>query len=199
MALVSVSEKCFNTIESVLKAVKTGDIRSSEVMLKSLGKDGLLVQQQASVYCDRLKEAEDEHKRQVEAITRQINELYQEQKQHEKRKKELEAKKSSLTNMKNHYIQSKREAKVKYQEAEREKREAEEKYEEFRTYWWVPIYGQYLAVREIIEENNGKARAASREMARHERDAEEAEREIERTNSGIRQVSCKLTMASLFS
>ena len=168
-------------------------------MLKSLGKDGLLVQQQASLYCERLKEAEDEHKRQVEAITRQINELYQEQKQHEKRKKELEAKKSSLTNMKNHYIQSKREAKVKYQEAESEKREAEEKYEEFKTYWWVPIFGQYLAVREIIKENDGKARAASRDMARHERDAEEAEREIERTNSGIRQVGCKLTMASLFS
>lgn len=76
----------------------------------------LLVQQQASVYCDQLKEAEDEHKRQVKAITRQINELYQEQKLHEKRKKELEAKKSSLMNMKNHYIQSKQETKVKYQE-----------------------------------------------------------------------------------
>lgn len=159
----------------------------------------LLVQQQTSVYCDQLKEAEDEHKRQVEAITRQINELYQEQKQHEKRKKELEAKESSLMNMKNHYNQSKREDKVKYQEAEREKREAEKEYKEFKTYWWVPIYGQYLAVRKIVEENNGKARAASRDMACHERDVEEAEREIERTNSGIRQVSCKLTMASMFS
>lgn len=102
-------------------------------------------------------------------------------------------------NMKNHYIQSKWEAKVKYQEAEREKREAEKKYKEFKTYWWVPIYGQYLAVREIVEENNGKAKAALRDMARHERDAEETKREIERTNSGIRQASCKLTMASMFS
>ena len=63
----------------------------------------------------------------------------------------------------------------------------------------MPIYGQYLAVRKIVEENNGKARAASRDMARHERDAEEAKREIEQTNSGIRQVSCKLMMASMFS
>ena len=102
-------------------------------------------------------------------------------------------------NMKNHYNQSKREDKVKYQEAEREKREAEKEYKEFKTYWWVPIYGQYLAVRKIVEENNGKARAASRDMACHERDVEEAEREIERTNSGIHQVSCKLTMASMFS
>lgn len=66
-------------------------------------------------------------------------------------------------------------------------------------YWWVPIYGQYLAVCKIVEENSGKARAASRDMARHERDVEEAEREIERTNSGIRQESCKLMMASMFS
>ncbi|PFX21719.1 structural maintenance of chromosomes protein 2-like [Stylophora pistillata] len=187
MALVSVSEKCFNTIESALKAVKTGDIRSSEIMLKSLGNDGLLVQQQASVYCDRLREAENEHKQQVEAITRQINELYQEQKQHEKRKKELEANKSVLRSKKNHYIQGKREALRKYQEVEWQKREAEEKFEELKTFWWVPIYGQYLVVRELFEENDKKARHASREMHRHERDAEEAERDIERTNSGIRQ------------
>ena len=52
----------------------------------------LLVQQQTSVYCDQLKEAEDEHKRQVEAITRQINKLYQEQKQHEKKEKRIRSK-----------------------------------------------------------------------------------------------------------
>ena len=199
MALVSVSEKCFNTIESVLKAVKTGDIRSSEDMLKSLGKDGLLVQQQASVYCDRLREAEDEHKRQVEIITRQRDELYQEQKQYEKRKKELEANKSSLMSKRDHYIQRKHETLVKYQDAEREKREAEEKNEELKTYWWVPIYGQFLFLREIFEENNRRVRAASREMARHESKIEKAEREIARTNSGISQVSCKFTMASMFS
>ena len=101
--------------------------------------------------------------------------------------------------MKNHYIQSKQEALVKYQEAEREKREAEKKYRHLKTYCWVPIYGQYLAVRKIVEENNGKARAALREMACHERDVEEAKREIERTNSVTRQVSCKLTMANMFS
>lgn len=189
MALVSVSAKCFNNIETALKAVKMGDIRRSEAMLKSVKEDGLFLQRAASVLCYRLREAEDKHKQQVEAITEQINELYQEQKQHEKRKQELETNISSLTYEKERYRQSKRDASRKYQEAQREKREAEEKYEELEKYFWVPFYGLYLGVRELVERNDNKARAAQREMASYERDMERADRDIAWANSGIYQVS----------
>ena len=188
MALVSVSSKCFNTMEIVFEALKAGDSSSSEVMLKSIKQDGLLLQREASALCTRLKQAEGEHQKQAEELTRQINDLYQVQIQHEKRKQELETKKSSLTNEKERYRQRRQEASRRKQEAENEKREAQQKYEEFEKYFWIPIVGGILAIRELVEKNENKARAASREMDRFESDIKRADRDIAWANSGISKV-----------
>ena len=194
MALVSVSSKCFNTMEMVFEAVKTGDTSRSEVMLKSMKQDGLLLQREASALCDRLKQAEGERQQQEEDLTRQINDLYQVQIKQEKEKRELETRISSLTNEKERYRQSRQEASRRKQEAEREKREAEDKRDELYKYFWIPIYGQILFIRELIENNSSKAIAASREMARFESDIKRAESEIAWANSGICVVSMILKL-----
>ncbi|KAL9989189.1 hypothetical protein ACROYT_G003712 [Oculina patagonica] len=172
-------------MEMVFEAVKNGKTSSSEVMLKSIKQDGLLLQREASALCDRLKEAEEEHQKQAEDLTQQINDLYQVQIEHEKSKQELETKVSSLTNEKERCRQRRQDASRRKREAEREKREAEEKYEELEKYFWVPFYGQFLAIREIIENNGSKARDASREMACFESDIRKAESDIAWANSGI--------------
>lgn len=188
MALVSVSSKCFNAMEMVFEAVKSGNTSRSVVMLKSIKQDGLLLQREASALCGRLKQAEEEHQKQAEDLTRQINDLYQVQTQHEKRKQELETRISTLTNEKERCRQRRQEASGRKREAEREKREAEEKLEEFKKYFWIPVVGQILAIRELIENNESKARDASREMARFESDINKAESEIAWANSGICEV-----------
>lgn len=189
MALVTMSSRCFNTIQTFFEAVKTGDTSSSKVMLKSIKQDGLLLQREALALCDRLKQAEEEHQKQDEDLTRQINDLYQEQIQQEKRKQELETKKSSLTNEKERCSQRRQVASRRKQQAEQEKREAEERYDELEKYWWIPIVGQILAVRELIENNEKKAKEASRDVDRYESDIKRAESEISRANSGILEVS----------
>ncbi|KAJ7323401.1 hypothetical protein OS493_031876 [Desmophyllum pertusum] len=126
MALVSVSSKCFKAVETALAAVKSGDICRSMVTLKSIKQDGLLLQREASVLLNRLRQAVGEHQQKEEGLTRQMNELYHDQMQHEKRKTELETKKSSLTNEKERSNQSKQEASRRYRQAEKEKRDAEE-------------------------------------------------------------------------
>ena len=177
-------------MEMVFEAVKTGDSSRSEVMLQSIKQDGLLMQRGASALCDRLKQAEGERQQQAEDLTRQINDLYQVQIQHEKQKRELETRISSLTNEKERYRQSRQDASRRKQEAEKEKREAEDKCEEYEKNWWIPIIGQILLIRELIENNRSKAITASREMARFESDISRAESEIAWANSGI----CKVSM-----
>ena len=189
MALVSVSSKCFNAVETALAAVKSGDICSSMDTLKSIKQDGLLLQREASVLLIRLEQAVWEHQQKEEGLTRQMNELYHDQMQHEKRKTELETKKSSLTNEKERSDRSKQEASRRYREAEKKKRDAQEKRDELEKYWWVPVYGTILAVRELVEENGKKANAAYREMERYERDIQSADDDIAWAISGISEVS----------
>ena len=76
--------------------------------------------------------------------------------------------------------------------AQKEKREAEEKYDEWNRWFWVPIYGTFLAVRERIEENGKKASDAYGEMKRVECKMERAESEISWANSEIFKVRMSL-------
>ena len=188
MALVSVSSKCFSTLETAIEALTSGSACSSEVMLKSLKQDGLRLQQQASALCCQLNKAEEEHQLKEEDLTRQVNGLHEEEVQLTNRKQALETKKSALTDEKERCSRNKQDALRRSQKAEEEKREAEKKCEELQDWWWVPIYGQLLAVREIVENNMKKARDAYRDMQRYDRDMERAESEIVKANSAILQV-----------
>lgn len=188
MALVSLSSKCFNAVEAALKAVKTGDARRSTGILKSIKEDGLLLQQQSSVLYDELSKAEKDYQRRVEDLTRQITELHKEERQLENSKRALGTKKSSLADKKQSYQRSKEHASTRYKVAEHEKREAEEKYDNFKYFFWVPIVGWILALRELIEDNKERARDAYRDMMRYERDINSAETEIRWANSEISQV-----------
>ena len=192
MALVSVSANCFSAVEKALFAMKTGDSRQSAVVLKSIKDDGLLLQREASVLCDQLSKAEEDHKQKVEDLTRQMNELYVEETQLAKRKQELENRKTSLTGEKERCHRSKEEASRRYRVAQKEKREAEEKYDELKRWFWVPIYGTFLAVRELIEENEKKASDAYGEMKRFEREMERVESEISWANSEVFKVRTSL-------
>ena len=62
MSLIATSSRCFNALEAALEAVKTGNVDSSEVMIKSIRQDGVLLQKQASILCDELEQ--DEKKQQ---------------------------------------------------------------------------------------------------------------------------------------
>ena len=121
-------------------------------------------------------------------LTREMNGLYQVEMELKNRKQALETKKSALTDEMERCSRNKQDSSRRYQVAEREKKEAEKKFEELRDWWWVPIYGQALIVRELYENNAQKARDAYRKMERHERDMEGAESEIRWANFAILQV-----------
>ena len=188
MSLIATSSRCFNALEAAVEAVKTGNVDSSEVMIKSIRQDGVLLQKQASIRCDELKQDEKKQLELDEDLTRQINKLHAEEVELKNRRQGLEAKKSALNEERERCCRSKRDASRRYENAKAEKREAEEKFEEAKKWCWVPGYGLFLAVRELVENNEEKARDARREMERYDEEMRRAESNIRSANTAISQV-----------
>ena len=171
-----------------MEAVKIGNADSSEVMIKSIRQDGVLLQKQASIRCDELKQDEKKQQELDEDLTRQINKLHAEEVELKNRRQGLEAKKSALNEERERCCRNKRDASRRYENAKAEKREAEEKFEEAKKWGWVPGYGTFLVVRELVENNGEKARDARREMERYDGEMSRAESNIRSANTAISQV-----------
>ena len=180
-----------------MKTVKTGNACSSAVMLKSIRQDGLLLQEQALIICDQLKKAEKKHQESDEDLTGQINKLHAEEVELKNRKQALEAKRSALNEERERCRRNKQNASRRYRKAEEEKKEAELKFKELEGWWWVPGYGTFLAVRELVENNKRKARDNRREMEGYEAEISRADRNIRSANSSLSQVC--VTLALIFS
>ena len=188
MSLIATSSRCFNALEAAVEAVKTGNADRSAVIIESIRQDGLLLQKQASILCDKFKKDEEKHQELDKDLTRQINKLYAEEVELKNRRQALEAKKSALNGERDLCCRNKRDASRRYENARAEKKEAEEKCEEVKNWWWVPGYGQYLFVRECVENNEEKARDARREMERYDGEMSRADRNIRSANTAISQV-----------
>lgn len=188
MSLIATSSRCFNALEAALEAVKTGNADSSEVMIKSIRQDGVLLQKQASIRCDELKQDEKKQQELDEDLTRQINKLHAEEVELKNRRQGLEAKKSALNEERERCCRNKRDASRRYENAKAEKREAEEKLEEAEKWGWVPGYGTFLVVRELVQNNKEKASDARREMERYDGEMSRAESNIRSANTAISQV-----------
>ena len=188
MALVSLSFKFFRDLETALEAVKNGDVRLSAFLLKSIKQGGSLLQQHTALLRDQLKESEKEYQQKVEILTRDMNELYKQEEDIKKKKEKLETKKHLLVNERELCSRKKEDARRRYQEAQKEMKEAESKMKEFHDYWWVPVYGTYLFLREVFDSNTTKYLTAYKEMQGYARDMERAETDIAWVNSAIWEV-----------
>ena len=118
-----------------MEAGRTGNADSSAVVIKSIRQDGLLLQKQASILCDELKQAEKKQQELDEDLTRQINKLHAEEVELKNRRQGLEAKKSALSEERERCCRNKQDASRRYENAKAEKRKAEEKYGELK-HWW---------------------------------------------------------------
>ena len=188
MSLIATSSRCFNALEAAVEAVKTGNADSSEVMIKSIRQDGVLLQKQASILCDELKQDKKKQQELADDLTRQISKLHAEEAELKNRRQGLEAKKSALNEEMERCCRNKRDASWRYENAKAQKRKAEEKFEEAKKWGWVPGYGTFLVIRELVENNEEKARDARREMERYDEVMNRAESNIRSANTAISQV-----------
>ena len=182
------SKNCFNAFNAAIEAVQKNDATGAAIILRSVRKDGELLQTEARKLHEQLRRVEQNKVTRVENLTRDINELHKEEQQVKQEKINLKTKLSSLNADREHHQQSRNEAQRRYGDAIDKQRSAERRLEEFESNWWVPIYGQVLLVRELIEDNQQQANNAERDKNRHERDVENADREIRSINDNINQV-----------
>ena len=188
MALVSISFTFFRALEIALDAVKNGDARLSVFLLKSINQGGSLLRQLTTLLRDKLNETEKEHQQKVEILTRDMNEFYNREQDLKKKKAELETTKNLMNKERELCSRKKEDAWRRYQEAQKEMKEAESKMKEFRDYWWVPVYGTYLGLRELFDSNSTKYVYAYKEMQGYVADMESAESNIALANTAVWKV-----------
>ena len=188
MALVSLSFTLFRAWEIALEAVKKGDAHLSLFLLKSINQGGSLLLQLTTFLRDKLNETEKEHQQKVEILTRDMNEFYKQEEDLKKKKAELETTKYLMNKERDLRSRKKEDAWRRYQEAQKEMKEAESKMKEFRDYWWVPVYGTYLGLRELFDSNSTKYVYAYKEMQGYVGDMERAESNIALANTSVWEV-----------
>ena len=181
MSLIATSSRCFNALETAVEAVKTGNADISVVVIKSIRQDGLLLQQLSIILCAELRQAEMKQQELDEDLIRQRDKLYAEE-------VELKNRKKSLKKERERWCRNKQDASRRYEEAKAEKRKAEEKCKELKNWWWLPGYGTFLAVRELVENNEVKVRDALREMEHYDGEISRAESNIRSAITAISQV-----------
>ena len=181
MSLIATSSRCFNALETAVEAVKTGNADISAVVIKSIRQDGLLLQQLSIILCAELRQAEMKQQELDEDLIRQRDKLYAEE-------VELKNRKKSLKKERERWCRNNQDASRRYEEAKAEKRKAEEKCKELKNWWWLPGYGTFLAVRELVENNEVKVRDALREMEHYDGEISRAESNIRSAITAISQV-----------
>ena len=189
MALVRASKKCFTAFEAALEAVERNDANGAVIVLQSVRSEAKILQKEAHIFHEQLINVEQEDETKVENLTRQMNQLYENEQQLKKKEEKLEVKMSGLRATREQHKENRNVAERRREAARAEQRKAEEKHDELRSYWWVPIYGQVLLVRELIEDNKEQARQAERKKNRYAREVENSDSDISSTNAKINQVS----------
>ena len=110
MSLIATSPRCFNALEAAVEAVKTGNADSPQIIIKSLRQDGLLLQKQASILCDELKQAKKKQQELDEDPARRINKLHAEEVELKNMRQGLEAKKPALNEERERCCRNKQDA-----------------------------------------------------------------------------------------
>ena len=189
MALARVSKNCFTAFNAALEAVERDDANGAAIVLQSVQSEARILQREANTIHTLLINVEKENETKVENLTMEINQLYQNEQRLKEKENNLRVKISGLKAKREQHEKDRNVAERRQEAARAEQRDAEEKYEEFKSFWWVPIVGQVLLLRELIENNKEQARKAEREKNRHAREVENADSEISSTNAEINQVS----------
>lgn len=188
--------QCLHTVEEVKELVQRGKVKSSAIKLSQITQQSRRIRSIIEVYVNRLEALEDYAVHQQEKIMWKMNVLEEEKK---KRHKDIQSKEQEIDRNRADIMeceQLKSHAESNMVEAERRKCEAEERREEFENWWWVPVYGLILGVREIIQDNSaiidresGKIKRYSNEASNFQTNINSAESTIESLRNDVSRLS----------
>lgn len=177
---------------TVVSSVKQNDLKKASRSLTEIKSDGAMLVKKLKLHVEQLESLvklninkERETKEQLYQAERDQKSL---QRENDEIKYQMEQCKKALSST----TQSLQHSEYLYECAEMERREKGKKAQEVRDNWFVPIWGQFLMIREAIQKNGEKEEIARREAARHRENCRSLEREIANYENELRISSNKI-------
>jgi hypothetical protein len=192
--------QCLEIVEKATKCVQSGKVREAKRKFVEVVQHSNRITTITEVYIRRLEELEKYGEYQQEKLMKKMecleNEKRRKNDQISRRKIEISQKRENIDFCK----EQKAKSEERKQEAERKKRDAEKRKREVEKWWWVPIYGQVLCIRELIENNshviNTEARKANEcnsEMQSLQGRIQSVESEISNLNREVSSLTSEIS------
>lgn len=177
--------RCFEMVEETTQLVQQGRVKEASKKLTRVGQHSKRITTVTEIYIRRLEALEKYGVCQQEKLMRKMATLEEEKNQKNKviqqKQLEVEAKRVDVR----HYEELKQKAEERRREAEHKKREAEDRLNEVKKWWWIPIYGQVLCVRELIENNSSTISNEERKVNECESEQNSLQGKIQSAESEI--------------
>lgn len=161
MAAVLSGDECLQAVSQAIKMYNRGNAEEARQQLAVVKQKGkVLIKESETLFC-RLEGLKPFVLRKQSDIAREMAQLQESEKNLQNEIDEIGVELSHQESELN--CQSQRLQNVRRQErrAQREREEAEVKNAELDSKWWVPVYGQFLVIREWVQDNRTKEREAA--------------------------------------
>lgn len=179
---------CFDKVQDACTAIERGEDSKAGAILCSLRADAKSLQSECKKYNRTLQRYGDQKEAEIEEITSKINDLYIHQRNLEREKERLWLEETEYENQRQKEQASLQQAQDRYNQAVCDRIRAQDKYDTFKIFWWVPIVGQILLIRELIEDYSGQARRAANDMSYYRWRIKNAYEEINTLHQKVFQV-----------
>ena len=190
--LANFGNRITESTEIVMSCVRNRDLKNASSNLKEIKSDAAMMIRKLKLHVEQLesvvklnmskereiKEKQYQAEREQELLQKQSNEIIYKIKKY---RKAMDSARKSL-----------QQSECLYNSAETERRERGEKVQELRDNFFVPFYGLYLLMREVIEQNARKEEEARTEAARHRENCKSLKRKIASYENQLRITSNKL-------
>lgn len=182
MAVVLSGDECLLAVSRTIEMYNCGNAKEAKRELVIVKQQGKALIKKSETLSRRLEGLQPFALQRQEEIAREITQQQEKERNLQRQIDDMAIKLSRQESDLNYQSQCLQKAEREERSARREREEAEAKMNELKLLWWVPGYGQYLAIRELVENNSDKEREAARRL----RDHLSKQRSIQGTISDIR-------------
>lgn len=161
---------CSHNAKNAGKLILHGNLVAALESLSQTGEGGRLLEAKLDSILERLGSLEQYNRKKESEYYKQLKDLEYENDRLRGRKSTLErsiaSKEVSISDIQRELSN----ARDEMNSARHRRNQAQREYDKFRTFWWVPIWGQILVVKELIEDNESIANNAQQRMDRYDRE-----------------------------
>ena len=183
--------KCLETAQTVVDLFHEGNARKAEKVLVDLKWQSARLSTMTEILARKLEALEPYCIHQQEKLMRWIGNLEEEERCKELEKIQLQIDVSKEESNIAQYKELKEKAESYRRAAEEKRREAEERVQEVRKWWWVPVYGLCLCIREVVQNNRAIEKQEAKKVADFQSQQNTLQSKVQNARSQISNIQAK--------